>query len=260
MNSNLNTFSPLTDRPTPAPSPNPHHCWGKPPSLVLGSAVTGQSPAVAPPVLAGSSSPLRRSAASICWQSAPRQWTGCRRIETSRPAKSRNPSAQDINKLTWLVLSSRLYLAREREPSLCVWELLEQLDQSCCLFDTRDCFKRENISFCCCKAFNLWSMPCFKLLGRKKKQPNTTQSYTACLQMKYLIASLGSSKHAKSLKLRADPVISAFSVASLILVSVININKSMRKADLLANANILSSTQHTLSCSIITCDATVMKS
>lgn len=177
MNSNLNTFSPLTDRPTPALSPNPHHCWGKPPSLVLGSAVTGQSPAVAPPVLAGSSSPLRRSAASICWQSAPRRWTGCRRIETSRPAKSRNPSAQDINKLTWLVLSSRLYLAREREPSLCVWELLEQLDQSCCLFDTRDCFKRENISFCCCKAFNLWSMPCFKLLGRKKK----TTKYHAVL-------------------------------------------------------------------------------
>lgn len=221
MNNHMNKLSPFTDRPTPAPSPNPLHCWGKPPSLFLGSAATWQSPAVAPPVLAGSSSPLRRSPASICWQSAPRRWTGCRRIKTSRPAKSRNPPAQDINNLTWLLLSSRLYLTGEREPSFCAWEFLEQFNQSFCLFDTRDCFKRENIGFCCCKAFNLWSMPCFKLLGRRTKITNATQSHSVHVY-KWNIWSLHleASKPVESLKLRADPASSAFSVASLILVKV----------------------------------------
>ena len=79
---------------TPALCPSALRCWGKPPSLVLGSTVSWQSPAVAPPGLAGSSSPRRPSAASICWRSAPHRWTGCRRIKTSRPAKGSNPRWQ----------------------------------------------------------------------------------------------------------------------------------------------------------------------
>lgn len=187
MNNDLNKFSLLRDTPTPALSPNPLHCWGKPPSVVLGSAVTWQSPAAAPPALPGSSSPLRRSPAWIWRQSALRRWTGCRRIKTSRPAKSTNPSGQDINTLTWLRLSSRLYLTREREPGFCVWELLEQLDQSFCLFDTRDGFKRQNISFCCCKAFNLGSVPCFKLLGLEKTFGKRWYSkfHTVCIIVLY---------------------------------------------------------------------------
>lgn len=165
----MNQFSPFTDRPTPALDPISLHCWGKPPSSFLGSAVTWPSPAAAPQVPTGSSSPRQRSAASICWPSAPHRRTGCRRIKTWHPAISGKLLAEDINNLTWRLLSSRLYLTWEREPSFCAWELLEQLNQSFCLFDTRDGFKRQNISFCCCKAFDLWPMPCFKLLERGKK-------------------------------------------------------------------------------------------
>lgn len=62
----------LTARPTGALSPTPLHCWGKPPRLILVSTRSQQIPAVAPPVVVGSSSLLRRSAVAICWRSAPR--------------------------------------------------------------------------------------------------------------------------------------------------------------------------------------------
>lgn len=67
------------------------------------------------------------------------------------------------------LFGSNSYLTREGEPGFRVWELSEQLDQSLRLFDTRDCFKSNKISSCCCQAFDLWPMPCFKLLGREKK-------------------------------------------------------------------------------------------
>lgn len=124
LNNNLNKFSPSTGRLTPALSPSPLHCWGKPPSLFLGSAPTWQSPTVALPVLAGSSSPLRQSAASICWQSAPPRWTGCHQTMTSRPAKSGNPLAQDINNLTMAPAQQQtLPYKRKRAKLLCLGTL-----------------------------------------------------------------------------------------------------------------------------------------
>lgn len=111
-------------RLTPAPSPSPLHCWGKPPSLFRGSALTWQSPTAAPPVLAGSSSPLRRSAASICWQSAPPRRTGCHQTTTSRPAQSGNPLAQDVNNLAMTPARQQtLPYKRERAKLLCLGTL-----------------------------------------------------------------------------------------------------------------------------------------
>lgn len=103
-------------------------------------------------------------------------------------------------------------------------------------------------------------MPRFKLLRRGKKKPNTTQSCTVCLQMKYLIW-LGSKQSCRNLNWeQIHFIFSFFCGLTIIGWGVINANKSMRKAELLANANILSSTQHILSCSMITSDATAMKS
>lgn len=107
---------PLTNRPTPALSPTPLHCWGKPPSSSLVSGGTGQTPAAAPPVVVGSSWRLRRSAVVTCWQSAPRLRTGCRLTETSRPAKSSSP-AQGINSRTNVDPPRQQTLPYKREPA-----------------------------------------------------------------------------------------------------------------------------------------------
>lgn len=104
------------NRPTPALSPSPLHCWGKPPSLFLVSGGTGQIPAVAPPVVVGSSWRLRRSAVVIYWPSAPRLRTGCRPIETSRPAKSSSP-AEGVNSRTKVAPARQQTLPYKREPA-----------------------------------------------------------------------------------------------------------------------------------------------
>lgn len=67
--------------------------------------------------------------------------------------------------------------------------------------------------------------------------------------MKYLTRKQAKLQKTES---RSTYFFSFFCSLTIIGWGVINANKSMRKAELLANANILSSTQHILSCSIIT--------